>query len=59
MAGSFGFDKSHYEVSLQVGERVVLPDIRRAAPNTLILADGFSCRDQIRYAAGRNAYHFV
>jgi Fe-S oxidoreductase len=59
MAGSFGFDKRHYAVSMQVGERVLLPAVRQADPNTLIVADGFSCREQIRHATGQRAYHFA
>jgi FAD/FMN-containing dehydrogenase/Fe-S oxidoreductase len=59
MAGSFGFDKTHYEVSLQVGERVLLPAVRNAPPDTLIVADGFSCREQIRQTTRRTAYHFA
>lgn len=59
MAGSFGFDKIHYEVSLRVGERVLLPAVRHASPDTLIVADGFSCREQIRQRTPRKAYHFA
>ena len=59
MAGSFGFAKAHYPVSLQVGERVLLPAVRDAEPDTLIVADGFSCREQIQQATGRRAYHFA
>jgi FAD/FMN-containing dehydrogenase/Fe-S oxidoreductase len=59
MAGSFGFDKSHYEVSLRVGERVLLPAVRHASSDTLIVADGFSCREQIRQRTRRTAYHFA
>jgi Fe-S oxidoreductase len=59
MAGSFGFDKTHYEVSLQVGERVLLPAVRGAPPDTLIVADGFSCREQIRQTTRRTAHHFA
>jgi FAD/FMN-containing dehydrogenase/Fe-S oxidoreductase len=47
MAGSFGFDKEKYEVSIACGERVLLPAIREAQENTLIIANGFSCREQI------------
>jgi FAD/FMN-containing dehydrogenase/Fe-S oxidoreductase len=59
MAGSFGFDKDHYTVSMQVGERVLLPAVRQANEDTIIMADGFSCREQIRHATGRRAYHFA
>jgi FAD/FMN-containing dehydrogenase/Fe-S oxidoreductase len=57
MAGSFGFDKEHYPVSVLVGERVLLPAVREAGHDTLIIADGFSCREQIQHATGRRAYH--
>jgi Fe-S oxidoreductase len=59
MAGSFGFDKRHYAVSMAVGERVLLPAVRRAPSSTAIIANGFSCREQIRHATGRRAYHFA
>jgi Fe-S oxidoreductase len=57
MAGSFGFDNAHYQVSLEVGERVLLPAVRHASPDTVIIADGFSCREQIRQSTGRQAVH--
>src|SRR5207245_7017234 len=47
MAGSFGFEAAHFDVSAQVGELVLLPAVRKAPPDTLIVADGFSCREQI------------
>jgi FAD/FMN-containing dehydrogenase/Fe-S oxidoreductase len=59
MAGAFGFEKSHYDVSLAIGERVLLPEVRKAAPETLIVADGFSCREQIAQATGRPALHLA
>ena len=59
MAGSFGFEKSHYEISLAIGERVLLPAVRAAAPDTLIVADGFSCREQIEQATDRRALHLA
>lgn len=57
MAGAFGFDREHYEVSVAIGERGLLPAVRRAPEETLILADGFSCREQIRQLAGRQPVH--
>ncbi len=57
MAGGFGFEKEHYAVSLQIGERVLLPAVRNAAAQSLIIADGFSCREQIAQATGRRAMH--
>jgi hypothetical protein len=59
MAGSFGFDKEHYQVSVDVGERVLLPAVREEAQDTVIVADGFSCREQIRQGAPRKAFHFA
>jgi Fe-S oxidoreductase len=57
MAGSFGFEAGHYEVSMNVGELVLLPAVRRASKETLIIADGFSCREQIRQGTDREALH--
>ena len=50
LAGNFGFERGHYEVSQAVGERVLLPAVRAAAADTAIVADGFSCRTQIARA---------
>src|SRR5436190_1958377 len=57
MAGSFGFEKAHYDISMQIGELVLLPAVRRTAPDTLIIANGFSCREQIAQTTNRNALH--
>jgi Fe-S oxidoreductase len=59
MAGGFGFEKEHVDVSLACGERVLLPEVRRAAKETLIVSDGFSCREQIRQTTDRQALHFA
>jgi Fe-S oxidoreductase len=59
MAGAFGFTKGHYEVSMAVGESVLLPVVRSADAETLVLADGFSCREQIGQATGRRALHLA
>jgi len=59
MAGGFGFEKEHVDVSLACGERVLLPEVRRAAKDTLIVTDGFSCREQIRQTTDRQALHFA
>jgi len=59
MAGPFGFDKGKYEISQAVGERVLLPAVRRAKSETLIVSDGFSCREQILQATGRQAIHLA
>ena len=57
MAGSFGFEPSKYELSMKVGETAVLPKVRSAAKDDLILADGFSCKTQIQQATDRRALH--
>jgi Fe-S oxidoreductase len=59
MAGAFGFEKDHYEVSMACAERALLPAVREAGAETLILADGFSCREQISQATGRRALHLA
>ena len=59
MAGPFGFEKDKYDVSQAVGERVLLPAVRQAPPETLIISDGFSCREQILQATGRRAIHLA
>ncbi|WP_067965038.1 FAD-binding and (Fe-S)-binding domain-containing protein [Nocardiopsis trehalosi] len=59
LAGNFGFEKGHYEVSRAVGERVLLPAVRAADPDTLVLADGFSCRTQVAQETGRPALHLA
>jgi FAD/FMN-containing dehydrogenase/Fe-S oxidoreductase len=56
MAGSFGYEAEHYEVSMKMAELSLLPTIR-AAPRALLLADGTSCRHQIALATGREAWH--
>ncbi|MBV8695003.1 MAG: hypothetical protein JO183_05890, partial [Ktedonobacteraceae bacterium] len=57
MAGAFGFEKDHYDVSIKVGERVLLPAVREADKQTLIIANGFSCREQIAQTTDRRALH--
>jgi Fe-S oxidoreductase len=59
MAGSFGFEKDKYAISQAVGERVLLPAVRQAPPESLIVSDGFSCREQIFQATGRRALHLA
>jgi FAD/FMN-containing dehydrogenase/Fe-S oxidoreductase len=59
MAGSFGFDAHKYDVSIAAGERVLLPAVRAAAPDTFIVSDGFSCREQIAQTTGRHALHLA
>jgi len=58
MAGSFGYEAGErYEMSMQIGERVLLPAVRAAEEDTILVADGFSCRTQIAAGAGRRALH--
>jgi FAD/FMN-containing dehydrogenase/Fe-S oxidoreductase len=59
MAGGFGFEKKHYEVSVKAGELVLLPALRNAPSDTIIVADGFSCREQIAQLTGRCALHLA
>ncbi|HEX6881138.1 MAG TPA: FAD-binding oxidoreductase, partial [Terriglobales bacterium] len=59
MAGSFGFEQDKAAVSVAVGERVLLPEVRKASPSTLIVADGFSCREQIAQETDRRALHLA
>src|SRR5438128_5170120 len=57
MAGSFGYEKEHYEISRLVGEQRLFPALRQADPATAIVAPGFSCRLQIEHFTGRPAVH--
>jgi Fe-S oxidoreductase len=57
MAGSFGYEKEHYDISMAIGEQVLFPTIRAAAPDTQIVAAGTSCRDQIKDGTQRHARH--
>jgi Fe-S oxidoreductase len=59
MAGSFGFEAEHYDVSRQIGELALLPAVRRASSDALIVADGFSCQEQIAQATTRRAMHLA
>jgi Fe-S oxidoreductase len=59
MAGAFGFEPEHYEISMKIGERVLLPAVREADGGTEVIADGFSCREQIRQGTGRRALHLA
>ncbi|NTV10879.1 MAG: FAD-binding oxidoreductase, partial [Zoogloea sp.] len=59
MAGSFGFERDKYEVSMRCAERVLLPAVRAAAPDTLLIADGYSCREQIVQATRRQPLHLA
>ena len=59
MAGSFGYEKKHYEISRKIGEDRLFPALREASAETEILASGFSCRAQIRHFTGRPAKHLA
>jgi FAD/FMN-containing dehydrogenase/Fe-S oxidoreductase len=59
LAGNFGFERGHYEVSMACAERVLLPAVRAAEPDVAVLADGFSCRTQLRQAGTREPVHLA
>jgi hypothetical protein len=59
MAGSFGFEEDKYEVSMAIGELELLPAIRHAPPDWLVIANGFSCREQIAQGTDRQALHLA
>ncbi|WP_228974169.1 FAD-binding and (Fe-S)-binding domain-containing protein [Streptomyces sp. DH12] len=59
LAGNFGFERGHYEVSVACAEERLLPAVRAAGPDTELLADGFSCRTQLHQLAGRRARHLA
>ena len=57
MAGSFGYEAEHFEVSMKMAELSLLPAVRKAKPETMVVADGTSCRHQIHDGSGREALH--
>ena len=59
MAGSFGYDKNHYDISEQIGEDRLFPALREASVQTEVVASGFSCRSQIQHFTGRRALHLA
>jgi len=59
MAGSFGYEKEHYDVSMQIGEQTLFPAVRNADSDVVISANGTSCRHQIKDGTGREALHPV
>ena len=59
MAGAFGFEREHYDVSIRCGERVLLPAVRKLPEDSLIITDGFSCHEQIKQTTGRSALHLA
>ncbi|WP_247702639.1 FAD-binding and (Fe-S)-binding domain-containing protein [Streptomyces sp. F63] len=59
LAGNFGFERGHFDVSVACAEEQLLPSVRQAAPDTELLADGFSCRTQLDQLADRRARHLA
>jgi Fe-S oxidoreductase len=57
MAGSFGFEREHYDISVALGNRRRAPAVKAAAADTEVVAPGISCRQQIEHLAGRRARH--
>jgi Fe-S oxidoreductase len=59
MAGSFGYEKEHYDLSMQIGEMVLFPEVRKSAESVIIAAPGTSCRHHIKDGTGKTALHPV
>jgi Fe-S oxidoreductase len=59
MAGAFGYEKRHYEVSMKIGERRLFPAVQAVSGDACIVANGFSCRHQIEHATGKKAQHAI
>jgi Fe-S oxidoreductase len=59
LAGNFGAERGHHDVSVAVAETALLPAVRAAGPDAVVLADGFSCRTQLDHLAGRRALHLA
>jgi Fe-S oxidoreductase len=59
MAGSFGYEKEHYDLSMKIGELVLFPTVRKQPENCIIAAPGTSCRHQVKDGTGRKALHPV
>jgi hypothetical protein len=57
MAGAFGYEKEHYQISLDIAELGLAPRIRESSPDTIICASGTSCREQISHTTDRTAAH--
>lgn len=57
LAGNFGFERGHHEVSMAVAEQSLLPAVRAASAGTAVVADGFSCRTQVRHGSGVEPVH--
>jgi butyrate kinase len=59
MAGPFGFERAKISISQALGERVLLPAVRAAEPDTIVITDGFSCREQIVQNTNREPFHIA
>jgi Fe-S oxidoreductase len=59
LAGNFGIEVGHYDVSVQIAEHSLLPEVRQATPETEVLADGFSCRTQLDALSDRHGRHLA
>jgi Fe-S oxidoreductase len=59
MAGSFGYEQEHYDLSIQLAEMALAPAVRAASSETIICASGTSCREQIHHTTGKHALHPV
>lgn len=59
MAGAFGYENDKYQVSIACGERSLLPEVRKVPVSTIIVADGFSCKEQIAQETSRHALHLA
>ena len=59
MAGAFGYEKKHYDISMKAGERRLFPAVKSLQEDNVVVANGFSCRHQIEHATGRNARHAI
>ena len=57
LAGSFGFERDHHDISVRIGEHKLMPMVRDASDETLVVADGFSCSTQVEQLTGRHALH--
>ena len=57
MAGSFGYEKEHYDVSMQIGELVLFQSVRSLEDHVLVAASGTSCRHQIKDGTGKESFH--
>jgi Fe-S oxidoreductase len=59
MAGAFGYEAEHYDISMKIGSQRLFPAVKAADPSVEIVADGISCRQQISHATGRHPRHVV